>query len=301
MSTDLTLSDNSFTANLDKAQPETAISSGGDVIDEEEDDMEYIELPDDVYSMLFIANWRSFAFWYAFFVFTLQLLILFLVGWDLLKDYPNEQDENKLNVPAIVDFWQVAAAQGLAILIAVVNQDDITITLILVAVGISPPFRKALPSLQGKYPGGATQFQFWLANFLRLSEGLLVVVVSFFFIVQADNVLDIFLNFAAIEFVAELDNLGHRIAAEGWIGNPIKDLAKNLKDTTLPAKKAQQKWTCNVNRILLLVLLLVLYVCWGVLERWQTLGQFLEQNACKTLRIGFGDEVSVLLTVGHKV
>jgi hypothetical protein len=179
-------------------------------------------------------------------------------------------------------------------LIAVVNQDDLTITLILGAVGISPPFRKGLSSLQEKYPGGATQFQFWLANFLRLSEGLLVVVVSFFFIVQADNVLDIFLNFAAIEFVAELDNLGHRIAAEGWIGAPIKDLAKNLKDATLPAKKAQQKWTCNVNRILLLVLLLVLYVCWGVLERWQTLGQFLEQNACKTLRIGFGDEVYYL-------
>ena len=86
----------------------------------------------------------------------------------------------------------------------------------------------------------------------------MVALVSFFFIVQANNVLDIFLNFAAIGFVGELDNLGLRIAAEGWIGAPIKELAKKLKNTTLPAKQTQQKWTRNANRILLLVLLVIL-------------------------------------------
>ena len=150
------VSDEETATNFSKAQPLTDNSSREEVVDEEEDDMENIKLPDDVFSMLFVATWTSKAFWYALFVFAIQLCVLGLVAWDLLSDYPDEQDENKLNVPPIVK-WQVMAAQSFAILIAVVNQDDITLSLILVSVGLSPSFRKALSSLQEKYPGGATQ------------------------------------------------------------------------------------------------------------------------------------------------
>jgi hypothetical protein len=279
------------TAPLIEAKTATSVSSGGEVLHEE--DIEFpddVELPDDVYSMLFVATRRSFAFWYALFVFFIQLLILGLVAWDLLSDHPDEQDENTLNIPPIVG-WPVVTAQSIALMIAVVNQEDITLTLILVSVGLSSAFQEKLPSLQAKYPGGATEFQFWLANYCRGVEGLLVVVVSFFFIVQADNVLDIFLNFAAIGFVSELDNLGHRIAAEGWIGAPIQLIAKKIKDDTLPVKKERYRWTRNVNRILLFVLLLVLYIWWGFIRLGQWSGKILKKNACKTLKIDFGDEV----------
>ena len=270
-------------------------SDGKKVLDEEEDSGDAdsdddLELPDDVYSMLFVANWKSVAFWFAILVFAIQLTILGLVGVDLTKDAPGDDNENKLNVPPIVE-TPVAIAQGIALMIAVLNQDDITLTLILVAVGLSSPFRQVLPSLQAKFPGGATQVQFWLANFLRILEGLVVVFVSFIFIVQADNVLDIFLNFAAIEFVAELDNLCYRLASEGWFGERLKLVAKKIGGETLPAKKEEMKWARHVNLILLLALLTASYAGWGVVRHRQDNGYYLKQDTCSTLDISFGDEV----------
>ena len=48
-----------------------------------------------------------------------------------------------------------------------------------------------------RFPG-ATPFKWWLANFFRFLTGVGNILVSFYFIVGADSVLDIFEGFAAM-------------------------------------------------------------------------------------------------------
>lgn len=45
-----------------------------------------------------------------------------------------------------------------------------------------------------------------LSNSLRIIEGALVIVVSFIFIVQSATAIDLWLNFAAVQFVGTLDD-----------------------------------------------------------------------------------------------
>ena len=45
-----------------------------------------------------------------------------------------------------------------------------------------------------------------LSNSLRIIEGALIIMVSFIFIVQSATAIDLWLNFAAVQFVGTLDD-----------------------------------------------------------------------------------------------
>lgn len=52
----------------------------------------------------------------------------------------------------------------------------------------------------------AQPFFNWFKSSLRIIEGALVIVVSFIFIVQSATAIDLWLNFAAVQFVGTLDD-----------------------------------------------------------------------------------------------
>lgn len=73
------------------------------------------------------------------------------------------------------------------------------------------------------FPAG---FKFKFANCLRLIEGCLSTTASFILIVQADDVIEMFINFAALEFVVNLDNLAFALAEHGLISDRLQDAAQ---------------------------------------------------------------------------
>jgi len=73
------------------------------------------------------------------------------------------------------------------------------------------------------FPAGA---RFRFANVLRLIEGCLAVATSFILIVQSRDVIELFMNFAALEFVVNLDNLAFALAEHGLISDTLQDAAR---------------------------------------------------------------------------
>ncbi len=69
---------------------------------------------------------------------------------------------------------------------------------------------------------------FQVANILRLLEGCLSIATSFLLIVQSANVIDLFIRFAAVEFVVHMDNLAFALAEHGLVGNRLQKAALHL-------------------------------------------------------------------------
>lgn len=272
--------------NEEAGEGEAKAEEGGAAEDGDGD----VEFSTDVFSMIFLASWDSPGFWFALVVFSLQITILLLAYLDLTEDKAGDEDDNRFNVVPTASSL-VGAAQSIALLIAVMSQDDVTTTLLLVSIGLGDRYSQFQLTLQQKYPGGANSWQFWLSNLLRFCEGMAVILVSFVFIVQAETVLKIFTNFAAIEFVSELDNIGYRLAREGWVGRSIQLLASGIKEEVLPAKKNHKQWIEYVNAIVLVTILAALFGGWWKVFDNQQDGYYIKLDACTVLDVQFGDQV----------
>jgi hypothetical protein len=228
--------------------------------------------PPDVFSMLFFAEWKSKAFVFGISVFCFQMLILGLLGFDLLSD-ESGRDNNSFNAPVQVDI-QVAIAQVVALFIAIISQEQVTTTLSLASVDYPRSLKERFPE--------ATYAKYCVSNFLRFAEGFIVTFVSFTLIVQADNVLDIFLNFAAIEFVAGLANFFYVAARDGWVGSRMKRLTAAIEEIELPERR--EKWIRDYAKPVSVVLLTVcLFSGWVGVRRNQKNGTLLKNTSCGTL------------------
>lgn len=77
---------------------------------------------------------------------------------------------------------------------------------------------------------GGLSLKWEIANLMRMIEGCFAIVVSFIFIVQSANVLDLFLNFVAVEFVSAMDDAAFFLAKKSFFGNTLKQHADRVSD-----------------------------------------------------------------------
>ena len=70
-----------------------------------------------------------------------------------------------------------------------------------------------------------------LSILLSGSEGLLGLFVTFLLVMQSNNVLDLLLNFSAMEFVTLLDDVIFALTSEGFLGRVLKKEATRLSGT----------------------------------------------------------------------
>ncbi len=119
--------------------------------------------------------------------------------------------------------WTVTASQYIACLVAVISADDLIQGMILMGKRIISsgnfPVDGELPPISWKWE---------LSNMMRFVEGLLVIGVSFVFIVQSSTVIDLFLNFAGVTFVGSLDDICFLLAENGLLGQRAKYTAKSV-------------------------------------------------------------------------
>ena len=79
---------------------------------------------------------------------------------------------------------------------------------------------------------------------MRIIEGALVVIVSFIFIVQSSTAIDLWLNFAAVQFVGMLDESVFHLADGRFLGTTAKKLANRVSEYAIRAglvRKTQNK------------------------------------------------------------
>jgi hypothetical protein len=70
--------------------------------------------------------------------------------------------------------------------------------------------------------------------FLRFTQGLLAILATFLMIVTDDDVIDIILNFAAVNFISTLDECAFELAKWGKYGPSLEMEAKRIEEMPIP-------------------------------------------------------------------
>ena len=236
-------------------------------------------LPKDTFSFIIISSLFSLPFLIAIIVFSFQVAIFSLVSVDVI-DLSN--NKNPFNIPTNVEST-VRATQVLAIIIAIVTQDDVKKVILILRDGYTADV------FQETFGPDATKFKWVLSLVLRATEGLLGLLVTFMLIMQSKTVLDLLLNFSAMEFVSLLDDGAFLMLREGYFGIGM------MKHATLCEKKyhvSRLKTSC-LAAVYFIIIFVVMFSGWSGVYTSQATGEYL----CQQMYIQLDDEFAPALDI----
>jgi len=220
----------------------------------------------DTFSFLIYTRCWSGPSLLAALVIFLQTAIFSLVLADVIDP---SNTGNPFNFPPNVEST-VRATEVLAILVAIITQDDV---------------RKAINLLRDGYDEGVFRGTFghdvskskWVLSIvLRGCEGLLGLFVTFMLIMQSTTVLDLLLNFSAMEFVSLIDDVAFSLTTEGFFGNLMEKEAKFLSVVEYRVARKEATWKASLLTVTYFVVLFaVMLTGWGIIFANQSSGKYL--------------------------
>lgn len=239
----------------------------------------------DVFSLLFVSHIFSLSFLYSLFFFVLQVTILGLISWNLLKDAP---DGNPLSVPMRTSL-EVTIAQAIALFVSFITQPDVITTLDMIQLGYNHDVKKVFKA--------ACRIKWVIANMCRFFEGILSIVISFIFIIQSTDVLELFLNFAAVQFVSALDDVGFELANTGYVVGGVQEITEKVAEIKFQFQSKRNisgdskvfVKSIYLQRFVFFISMVALYGSWGFIRFQQESGYYLNQ-VCQNFDVRFGDQ-----------
>jgi hypothetical protein len=211
-------------------------------------DSEKFELGEDVYSLIFISPVCSVSFLFAASMIALKLTLFTLLAVDLLER-SSEGGRFASEDPLI------RATQFFLLPVAVAMQED----LIYVYTRIGNI--RYDKTIMEKSPA-AKEWKFALSFFLRFLDGSYSLIVNFVLLLITDDVLSLFLNFAALAFLQSLDDVAFSLAADGVLGDRMEDNCTIVKASSLP-KRVGHWFSNSLDTILFLTtygVMLTIYI-----------------------------------------
>ena len=268
--------------NSGKTQEISKLVVGGDTTDDvhnsgRETDGEASEelepaLTEDCYSLIYTGSPQRPAFYFAIVMFLFQLSIQILIMIDLTS----QGDSNWAKLPAGVDlqveFAQILGLVLIAITIAVTG--DITIGLAMFLDGYDE-------SVLEKNPW-ATKSTWAMSSLFQIFVGTLMTSVFFLLLVQSTSTIGLMLNFAALAFVQEIDELAFQLGKRGYLGISISEDCARVSEHMIPKQKRKHRRLRPIVFCVLLITLIVPYF-WLTKRRWD--GDFV----CQSVSLQFGD------------
>lgn len=242
---------------------------GGDDLD----DIEY-ELTEDTFSLMYIAPYSSSSFFLSVLVLVFRLAFNAFVYIDILDP---TSATNPLGIPVKVNHW-VTWAQACALVIAVLMQDDLMTGIQMLYAGHSPDLTAHLP--------GATHFKWLLSTMSQIISSFIYLGVIFILVMQSENVIGMYLNFAALSFIGDIDEYVYKLGEDGFINDAVKSCCEEVKNTSLRRKAPRIGRV--INRLFVLLAFLVLITGFGFVLNKQQTGYY----ACKNIFIQFSDDTS---------
>lgn len=244
----------------------------------EEDDMSG-QMTENAFSLIFITDSNHITFWISMFFVVFQISMLCLVLVDMIEP---DNIENPLGVPKHVSSV-VRIAGFLSLFLSVAIYDDFT-------DAIDKLVRD--PVAVGNESRHKTHFKYYLAFTLQLAVGLLFLIAIFILIVRSTDVLTMFLNYAALQFISNVDDIMFAISAKGYVGRVMKKECKKVADFQLPPPKQR-----FIRRIVYYSVIIVLFIMYGIVFGQQINGRF----DCRLVEVQFGDGFIPYLPVfsGH--
>jgi hypothetical protein len=138
----------------------------------------------------------------------------------LAIDYPInlvDREDNFFGIPENVETL-VLGTQFTAIIIAVLTQADLLTSLEQMNAGYDCICKEF---------GEASRYNWWITTACQFVKKFGLSVTFYFIIVIVGNVFDLLLNFTAVEFITQLDDVAFLLASKGYFGSKIRE--KNVK------------------------------------------------------------------------
>ena len=110
---------------------------------------------------------------------------------------------------------------------------------------------------------------------------------------QADNVTDLFLNLESIVFVGGLDNAAYWLASSGFLKRELREAAETVKEVSFQPLRGSKRTV--TRRVMLFATWAILVVGWAIVARRQTSGFYIQDVACNSFTVSFGDSYSTIL------
>ncbi|KAL7493820.1 hypothetical protein ACHAWT_002643 [Skeletonema menzelii] len=192
-------------------------------------DDQYYTMVEDIYSMICVSPARSQSFVYAT---TIFLAIVF----------PSDID----------DLAKIAQFFMLPITVLVTDSGVLTALFITAHLKWSPEIEE-----QNRL---ATRKRYIYANIFRFVDAILYQVVVLIVLLQATEVLSVFLNFAALRFFMEIHTVAFKVARNGFLSTPLYEAAADVRRIQIRATKCDS--TQRTARIFFAVSLCIMCGIW---------------------------------------
>jgi len=111
-------------------------------------------------------------------------------------------------------------------------------------------------------------------NFIKFIEGILVVVVTFVIVIQSDNIIDLFKDFAAMQVIAELDNVAFWLANHGYFGNSLQKDTDDARRVKLKDQVPKLCYGLPLRPVILFSLFIVLSALLMIVVIGQVSGKY---------------------------
>ena len=138
--------------------------------------------------------------------------------------------DTTMSVPITVDTG-LRVAQVMTIFLSVMTQNDLLIglkTLLLLPPSEKESWRTTIGAETGnKY---VWFMQIFLPNALKLFQGALILVATFFVIIQTDDIVDLLKDFSALFVISTVDDIFFFMADHGYFGGYLSKKAEELKE-----------------------------------------------------------------------
>jgi hypothetical protein len=164
--------------------------------------------------------------WYSIIIYYIQFLLLVLV---LARQFSSW--DTPFSVPFRVDI-SCRIGQFAAIIVTVAIARDVVIPIReLLLLGLND--RQKWCQVVGVSLEQASTL-LWvrhilIPNILQFIEGFSVVFVSYVIVIQSDDIIELFNDFAAVQIVAEIDNVAFWLADNGYFGTRLRHDCMDLK------------------------------------------------------------------------
>ena len=206
--------------------------------DDDEEDCE--PLADDVYAFIVAAPVFSPSFIFAVYVIMLKYIVYSILAYGIEK---KNLIETEISVQ-VVKFFLIP--------VAIAMQEDLIHTYASVAnITYS---EEAL-----EFSQSATKCKLVFSFVMRLIDGIFSLAVNFAVMMTTNEVLDVFLNFAALHFLQSIDDVFFDLVEQGFFGDGMEHMSNICKKITFPRRTTEHRCIKSLDSILLGATFLVLF------------------------------------------
>lgn len=199
--------------------------------------------------MFFISKNWSVPFFYAILTMLNKLLLMVMVIYWLAKE-GGWVDEQKAKGDAL---FVVEATQLMLIPVAIGITEELMITCDVLS---EYRWRKMDDHPQ------ATKLKYIIANTLRLVDGLTWLFIISTLTFHSVDVLNMYLNFAALQFLQCVDNAAYEMGQKGYFTAAVANVTKDISNISLPSKRGT--WQEYLDTFVLLVVFSLLILYWSL-------------------------------------